>query len=73
MRLNVIEQAKVEITSYLETTGEEPTLLILSKPNYEQLVKLSKSDFITKFVICGIKLKVITSEYYDDNTLYVSR
>lgn len=73
MKLNVIEQAKVEINSYIETTGLEPTLLILSSSNYNQLVKLSKSDFITKFVICEIKLKVITSDHYDDNTLYVSR
>lgn len=73
MRLNVIEMAKLEIQSYIETTGYEPTLLILSKSNYDQLSKLSKSDIITKFVISGIKLKVITSEHYDENTLYVSR
>lgn len=71
--MNVIEMAKLEIQSYIETTGHEPTLLILSDPNYDQLKKLAKTEDITKFVINGIKLKVITSDYYDDSTLYVSR
>jgi hypothetical protein len=73
MKSNIIEIAKSETQSYIETTGQEPTLLILSKSNYDKLLKISKYGIVTRFIISGIKLKVITSEHYDENTLYVSR
>ena len=72
-RINVIEQLKIEATSYEETTGKKPRNIMISTSNYNELQRLVKYEDIKFFEINGVKLKVITSDYYDDNTLYVTR
>lgn len=74
IRANVIEMLKLELTSFIDTTGNFPEYIHISKYKLNELAKLTKIDpsQLKHFTVLDIKLKIKTSDYYDDNTLYVS-
>ena len=49
MRLTVIDRIKLEFNSYVETTGQDPTELIISEDKYRELCRMMSAEAVKYF------------------------
>ena len=69
MRLTVIDRIKLEFNSYVETTGQDPTELIISEAKYKELCRMMSAEAVKYFNIGKVNLKVNIT--YEENCIYV--